>query len=132
MNPNTAQTLDPKLKEVYDRVMGADVGARLQGEAADKGGTSTHAQPENSVSQHVPVEGIPVQNTPTPQPAPAQQPSVSTTPATEPQMVSINTSAAPAAKPASSKKISPVIFVVAGVGFFLLYTVVWLKVFKIF
>lgn len=117
MNPTTAQSLDPKLKEVYDRVMGAPVSPQ---------------SPENSVPQHVPVEGIPIQNTPAPQPAPLQEPSVQATPASEPQMVSINTSAAPAAKPESSKKISPIIFVAAGVGFFLAYTFIWLKVFKIF
>lgn len=117
MNPNTAQSLDPKLKEVYDRVMGAPVSPQSSA---------------NSASEHVPVEGMPVQKAVNYQSPHAEQPPIAQSPATEPQMVSINTSAAPTAKPASSKKISPIIFVAAGVGFFLAYTFVWLKVFKVF
>lgn len=105
MNPNTAQSLDPKLKEAYDRVMGTQV--------------NFQAQPKPAT----PPQSSKVGPSPSSSPAPT---------ATEPEMVSINTTA-PIAKPAPAKgKISPIIFVVLGVGFFLFYTVLWLKVFKIF
>lgn len=136
MNPNLG-TLDPKLKETYDRVMGADVGARLQGEAADKGGTSSQpdqkTQPAPQVQPtkevHLPVEhnaAVPTPPPATPEPAPQEE--------SQTEMVNINATVSQA-KPAavvSKKKSSPVIFIVAGVGFFLLYTVIWLKVFKLF
>ncbi len=116
MNPNLAQNLDPKLKETYDRIMGTQVNVQ---------------SPQPVQQTHVPVEGVGPVSSPTPTPA-----STVAEPASKEEkieMVSINTSStAPAAKPSSSKKTSPVIFVVLGVGFFLLYTVVWLKVFKIF
>jgi len=123
VNPNLAQNLDPKLKETYDRIMGTQVNVQSPRPVAPT------PQPVQQI--HVPVEGVGPVSSPTPTPA-----STVAEPASKEEkveMVNINTSsAAPAAKPSSSKKTSPVIFVVLGVGFFLLYTVVWLKVFKIF
>lgn len=116
MDPKLAQNLDPKLKETYDRIMGTPVNIQ-------SAPLPTH---EPIQQEHVPIEQVVV-----PQPPPAEQtpsPAVST----EPEMVNINATAE-VAKPAAAKgKISPVIFVVLGVGFFLFYTVVWLKIFKIF
>lgn len=115
MNPNLAQNLDPKLKETYDRIMGTRVNVQSPKPVAPA--------PQPSPQEHVPVEGVaPVSTS-----APAAKEE-------KPEMVNINTSSsspAPAAKTASSKKMSPIIFVVAGVGFFLVYTVVWLKIFGI-
>lgn len=114
MNPNLAQTLDPKLKETYDRVMGTEVPTNV--------GASS---PANEPQKHVPVEHIVTPQNPVT--VPAQENS-------EPEMININ--AAPNTNASSQvskgRKISPVIFVVVGVAIFSLYTVIWLKVFKIF
>jgi len=124
MNPNLAQTLDPKLKETYDRIMGTQVPTNV--------GASS---PEPQQQTHVPVERVVEPN-----PAPVVQvnsasPQVSVT--QSPEMVSINTvpSVSKTEQVSKGRKISPVspiIFVAVGVLFFLLYAFIWLKVFKIF
>lgn len=121
MDPKLAQNLDPKLKETYDRIMGTQINPQP--------GTPVPAVPQ------------PVQ-TPTPTPQFQTQPQTPTQTAEQqvpvspqPGMVNINATVAqakPVASAASKKKMSPVIFIAAGIGFFLIYTVIWLKVFKIF
>lgn len=120
MNPNLAQSLDPKLKETYDRIMGTQLPkapASPTPQANTPGQTVPNTQPQPEPQPQTP--------TPTPAPAPTEE--------LKAGMVNINASI-PQEKPAAipKKKISPVIFVVIGVGFFLIYTVVWLKVFKVF
>lgn len=117
MDPKLAQNLDPKLQETYNRIMGTPVNIQ-----SPPPPTHEPIQP-----QHVPVEQVVV-----PQAPPVEQIPSPTPTTAEPEMVSINATA-PIAKPAAAKgKISPIIFVVLGVGFFLFYTVVWLKIFNIF
>lgn len=107
MNPNLAQSLDPKLKEAYDRVMGTQINTKPQAAAAAV--PQANPQPVNQA------------------PAPEKQD-------TKVEMVSVNTSnsdlkTAPLAK---KSKLSPVFLIAGGVAFFLVYTVIWLKVFKVF
>lgn len=119
MNPAAAQNLDPKLKETYDRIMGTQA-APAQPPSQKPSDAPTQPQ------EHVPIEQVVV-----PQVSPVEQVPSPVTSA-EPEMVNINATAE-VAKPAAVKgKISPVIFIVLGVGFFLFYTVVWLKIFNIF
>lgn len=114
MNP-TAQTLDPKLKETYDRVMGTQLPPQPD--------QKPQPAPQPAQEVHLPVENIPPAPTPTPPPV-----------AAEPEMVNINATVPQHVAPAavSKKKFSPIIFVVAGAGFLLIYTFIWLKVFKLF
>lgn len=115
MDPKLAQNLDPELKKTYDRIMGTPVNVQSP--------APTH---EPIQQEHVPIEQVVVP----PAPPVEQTPSPVSSP--EPEMVNINATAE-VAKPATTKgKISPVIFIVLGVGFFLFYTVVWLKIFNIF
>lgn len=115
MNPNLAQTLDPKLKETYDRIMGTEL---------PKAGSSPAVEPQT----HVPIEQIATPQAPTPEATP-NLPEESKV-----EMVSINTtpSVSKTEQVSKGRKISPVIFIVVGVLFFLLYAFAWLKVFKIF
>lgn len=108
MNPATAQGLDPKLKETYDRVMGTQVNPLP---SAAKPVEPSAPTPLPSAQHNEP---IPVSHTDT-------HVFVAT-----PSASSQNFTAK------KSSKISPVIFIVAGLVFFAVYTVVWLKVFNIF
>lgn len=122
MNPNAAQTLDPKLKEVYDRVMGTPT-------SAAGANPPQPAKPiEPTPLSHVPIEQVVVPQTPEVEPTPT--PSPTPIPA-EPEMVNINTSIPQTQQTKSPRKLSPIIFVAVGIGFFLFYTFVWLKVFGV-
>lgn len=113
MNPNLAQTLDPKLKEAYDRVMGTQLNTQ---------------KPQPLQSQ--PAVATPAQQTaqtPAPEQPKEQTPQV--------EMVNINTPTSQGettvAAPAKKSKMKPVIFVIAGVLFFAIYTFIWLKFFSV-
>lgn len=124
MNPNLAQNLDPKLKETYDRIMGTEL-SKTASSPASVSGQARENLSSSPQPTHVPIEQVVVPQTPSKTPPAPDE--------TKVEMVSINASSAtPAAKPSSLRKISPIIFVVAGVGFFIAYTVVWLKIFNIF
>lgn len=116
MNPNLAQNLDPKLKETYDRVMG----------------TQLNPQPAQK-TQPAPKPAQPVQEVHLPQTPPPTAPEPTLQKEPEVEMVNINGTVS-VAKPAavSKKKSSLVVFIAAGIGFLLLYTIIWFKVFKIF
>lgn len=119
MNP-TAQNLDPKLKETYDRIMGTQVNPKSIQPTPQPQQTAPNIFAQASAAPSAPSQ-------PAPEPA-----SVTPNDASAPQMVNINATI-PQAKAVTAKKgISPIMFIAIGVGFFLLYTVVWLKVFKIF
>ena len=121
MNPKTPQDLDPKLKEAYDRVMGANV---------DTGS--------------VPVQGPQI----VPPPSPAVPPLTASAPIDQtpfnrtvgasppPINVSAPTYTVPNLQPAQpvkkKSKVSPVIFLVIGLAFFAVYAVVWAKIFGLF
>lgn len=112
MNPNVASTLDPKLKEAYDRVMGTAVNQKPPQPKAQ-------AQPQASSIPPTPVEHAsePLNSTP-----------VTTIKPSESFYSQTVIKPAPAK---SDRKISPVIFLVVGIAFFLLYTFIWLKVFSV-
>lgn len=108
MNPS-APTLDPKLAETYNRIMGAELPKAASSPASEarQGWTgNTGPKPE-----------------PTQTPAPAQHVYVASGTPGE------TTEAFTAKKP---RKISPVILITLGILFFGAYTIVWLKVFGIF
>lgn len=121
MDPKKQQTLDPKLKEVYDRVMGT----------ATK--SAAPSVPE-------PVKAEPTKETPPPAAPQSVRPTVPAPPAPEPAKAHVTT-AAPVitsgfvAKGSEEKEkksgISPVILFLAAVVFLLVYALVWVKFFNI-
>lgn len=120
MNPVAAQGLDPKLKEAYDRVMGAEIAPQPSSPVSTQPAATVHepivapSAPPQTQSQ-TPAEAVPAAE-------PQQHVFIATSP-------SGSTQTAVVKKP--GKKISPIIFIAAGVVFFLGYTAVWLKVFGI-
>lgn len=115
MNPNL-QNLDPKLKETYDKVMAAQF-----------------SQPAQK-KEPVPPTPSPIPSMPNPTPVASPSPvNSSQSPAAQVFVASPATPTGKATnvKSPSGKKISPIIFVVLGLAFFAVYTLVWLKVFGI-
>lgn len=118
MNPNQ-QTLDPKLKETYDRVMGSQFTPQPVQE-------NTPVQPSASA----PILHSPIQES-------AVAPAVESAGPAPVSQVYVASPAQPAGKSTvvknpGGKKISPVAFIGLGIVFFAIYAVVWLKIFAIF
>lgn len=127
--------LDPKVKEAYDRVMNASVTPPA----------STSPQPNNPTpSVTTPVVPSTVVQTPSAQPV---NPAAHTVPSTptivagmpqpstvrrEPEKIHIgsvpNTTAA---KKKTSNGISPIIYIIGGFIFLVVYTIFWLKFFNV-
>lgn len=123
MNPNVAQSLDPKLKETYDRVMGTHVNSSPQPKPIEP-------TPPSPI-QNKPFEPTPAMpgNVGAPEPVgPTTQVFVAATPDTG-ATVKVTPGQTPFKQP--GKGISPIIFIVLGLVFFVAYTVIWLKVFSI-
>ena len=117
MNPKTPADLDPKLKEAYDRVMGGNFSPS----------TTTPNPIPKIETVPVPVTNPIPPSTPLTNPLPVNMPplsamSPSTTASTEP----------PATNTKKKFKISPMLFLVVGLVFFIIYAVVWGKIFKLF
>lgn len=112
MDPKAAQTLDPKLKEAYDRVMGATV-------------------PKTPPPQ-MPSVDLP---TPPKEPEmPLSQPAVTVNVSTPPAPAHITPHPSSGFVATHEEKKSPVsgtLLVIAGVVFLLVYTLFWLKWFGI-
>ncbi len=126
MNPKTPQDLDPKLKEAYDRVMGGNF----------------NPIPPASKIPEIPKTEAPAAPLPSPAVAPPP-PSIPLTNPVEPSqpelpplnVMSPSTTSSTGKQAASAKKklkISPIIFLVIGLAFFVVYAVVWGKVLKLF
>jgi len=155
MDPKTSgQSLDPKLQEAYNKVMGI-------------GGPSASPTPTTTVSTpNVTVSATQAPTVPPPPVMPASNPSTSSglsAAAPEPVMPIINHSPSPAPSvqtvqatipvsgarvhigatvtpethgfvakgKKSGMKISPVILILGGVVFFLVYALIWVKVFNL-
>ena len=117
MNPNVAQTLDPKLKEAYDRVMGTAVNPQPAPQPKAEVQTPSSTPPASVEHAAEPLVSTPV-----------------TTIKPSDTFLGGQSDGQTVIKPASAKsdrKISPIIFVAVGIGFFALYTVIWLKVFAV-
>lgn len=117
MNPKTPQDLDPKLKEAYERVMSGNQGSPLSSSPSPL--PKTESAP---LASQTPPPSIPLTNpnvTPQPTPTTVQSPSIAPLGAN--------------GKPLKKKmKISPIIFLVIGLGFFVAYALVWGKIFNLF
>lgn len=114
MNPKTPQDLDPKLKEAYERVMGGNQGQPLSPTPPPNAPLPTQPAPPS----------VPLTN-----PFANPQPPIATTNVQSPSITPLNANGKPVKK---KTKISPIIFLVVGLAFFVVYAVVWAKVFKLF
>ncbi len=132
MNPKSVNDLDPKLKEAYERIMGTSFTPNTPP------GTSNQPPAQNApVMQTTPVVDQPVTQAPTLQVPPAEPAKNPFDPAPEPP-ISVFTQAGPVSSPApagTQKKkmnILPILLVVGGLIFFVVYVIVWAKVFGLF
>ena len=117
MDPQATAHLDPKLKEAYDRVMATAV---PQPSPASPPPLQPQAEPASPSTS--PIQGGPVSTqTIDPQPLPSSAPIASAKPA--------SAFVAVATKPKT--KILPVLFVVGGLIFFVVYAVFWVKFFNL-
>jgi hypothetical protein len=115
MNPKTPQDLDPKLKEAYDRVMG---------------GNFTQPVPPTVPEKPEPVPPASVNpmtmSAPMPNPLQADNPPVNVmSPTSTPQ----NGDKVLSAK--KKTKLTPLLFLIVGLVFFLVYALVWGRLFKL-
>lgn len=135
MDPKSGQQLDPKLQEAYNKVMGVSL--------------DTPATPPSPSSPTPPPTDTPTVVTPPTAPTPPQHPSVSEEPTmspapSEPSQELVTTPEPPiatmqstiSAKPQTfvakkGMKISPVILIVGGIAFLLVYSLIWIKVFNL-
>ncbi|MBI2465402.1 hypothetical protein HYV64_04635 [Candidatus Shapirobacteria bacterium] len=128
MDPNANPTIDPKLKEAYDRVM------------------STSVPPPAPASPPTPLTPPPPQPTPPPAGPVVPTPPQSPTPIqSEPTTTVHATIPITAAKPtgsavivgatskqhAKSDSLFPLLFTIGGLVFFAVYTVFWIKFFNL-
>ena len=138
MNPTT-NNLDPKLKEVYEKVMGIsfDPDAQQQMETQK---TTVTTQP---ILQTQPISQVPLSSVFQPQTPPraAEPPAfvpssiqqttqpVNPTEVFKPVAAQNNQTATFNVSEVKKRGISPVILVLGGITFFALYTVIWAKIF---
>jgi hypothetical protein len=141
MNPKTVNDLDPKLKETYERVMGTSFSPSANPIPAPVMQrpiqTTVVEQPVAEQSPQAVVQPLP----PLPQ-QPAANPMQEMVPS--PQMTKMPTTFQATAMPpanvliknaTTTKKknfLKPVLFTVGGIIFFIVYGVVWAKVFGLF
>ncbi len=124
MEPKKITDLDPKLKEAYERVMGTSFAQPPQ-------------QSQPIAPQPQPSPAIPMQQTQPIQPMQSpqiqqQQPAAIPMTGAQKQTPATNTFVGKKLPIHIGKpKISPVIFLVGGVVFFIVYTIFWLKFFKV-
>ena len=153
MDPKQPAQLDPKLQEAYDRVMGLALEqphsstqptatpqqstpiTPVQPAASPNVEPTPSAQPITTVSQQTPEMPTTQTTAPLPPQNPSQLPQMSAsaldamapTPAT-PVHKKMH---AFIAKKGADFKVSPVILIIGGVAFLLIYTVIWIKVFNL-
>jgi len=120
MDPKAAQTLDPKLKEAYDRVMGATVPKTPPPQMPSVDIPTPPKEPEKPFSQPI-----------APTPINAAQSAANSPPAAPVHTVAHPSSGFVAPHEEKKSPISGTLLVIAGVVFLLVYTLFWLKWFGI-
>jgi hypothetical protein len=126
MDPKAGQILDPKLKEAYDRVMGASLPPTPAAPIAKP----AQMEPPKMPDHHEPIDPMmpkdhPVAAAPVHSPAPASSPAAATP---GPQHASMSFSTAYVAPhPEKKAPISGALLMVAGVIFLFVYTLFWMK-----
>ena len=154
MDPNKQlNQLDPKLKEAYDRVMGTDLSSSAPQSAApaqtaplaptNQTSTPPSFNPNPTTPVSAPSQPSSSDNSASSLPplqssssgfdtAPAKNPEVFQSFSTDPKatpVASVSSPSTEVAKPEKSKsKISPIILIIVGLFFFVLYALVWAKI----
>lgn len=135
MDPKTMPNLDPKLKEVYERVMKTQTQPPPQPPPSPPPPTpQPQAQPPPPVPPAVNNEPSPAPSAkpPAAELSPTPQNTFHSTQVFNPDAPSSTTSpSTDAAAPKSKGKISPVVLVLTGVVFFVIYAIVWMKIFNL-
>lgn len=106
--------LDPKLKEVYERVMGTSVSSAPKASAAPS--PQPTAPPPVQPQQHT-------ASIPQPENQKPQMPQASTAPSPQTQTQAVSE------KP--HVHISPVVWILGGVTFVIIYALAWVKIFNL-
>lgn len=126
MNPTLAQTLDPKLKEAYDRVMGT------QTSPSQPPTPAPNVPPASTIEQPVTVPPTPTSFTPPIQPSPAHsEPAEPVEPVTQVYHAQAQPVSTTTLNSQKKSKISWWVFVLMGLAFFIVYTLVWIRVFNV-
>lgn len=110
--------LDPKLKEVYERVMGTSVSSALK--ASPPAVTKPAVSEPVQMQQH--TASIPQPESPPPAGGP-QMPQVPIAPQSQPQAQAISV------KPHGH--ISPFVWILGGLTFVIIYALAWVKIFNL-
>lgn len=116
MDPKSLSSLDPKLKETYERVMGTSVPQQ-----APTAPATPVVEPENNV----PVTPAPPISEPAEQPVQAN---------TSPFMASSMGQPLPNPAEMQQQAASPMLkiaYIVGGIIFFIVYTIFWIKIFNL-
>ncbi|OGH17114.1 MAG: hypothetical protein A3C22_00565 [Candidatus Levybacteria bacterium RIFCSPHIGHO2_02_FULL_37_10] len=126
MDPKKPADLDPKLKEIYDRVMGTNVPQ-----------TTSSPEPPPAISSELPISSIeqPIQQptAPTPPPIDATGAITSTHPEQIKQEIVKIDSKTEENKTTkqNNSQVLPVFFVIGGIIFLVFYTIFWFKYFNV-
>jgi uncharacterized membrane protein len=126
MDKNATQTLDPKLKEIYERVMSTQV------KPAAPAATPT-PQPAPTAAPNQPVQPATQPQPTVPPVMPQAAPAAAAVPQVMQANVTFSNAAAGGKQEATGKKkgLSPILIIITGVVFFVIYTLFWLKFFSI-
>jgi hypothetical protein len=128
MDPKSAQTLDPKLKEAYDRVMGATLPTTPATPSSPPSMATTPAAPHHDPLDTMATKENPAMHTP----LPTHQPQTVTPPPTPMATTPLHTSSGFVASHEEKKApVSGTLLIVAGGVFLLVYTLFWLKWFGV-
>ena len=112
MNPKSVNDLDPKLRETYERIMGTNF---------------------TPATTKTPTQNQPVMQTQETEDKSVQQPSENTSPKTPEPPISLFTQNGPVSAPEKKKlNVLPILIIFGGIIFFVVYIIVWAKVFKLF
>ncbi|MDO8460918.1 MAG: hypothetical protein Q7S38_00585 [bacterium] len=142
MDPKTLPNLDPKLREVYERVMKTPITppsptSNIQPPppaSPSLGGPPPTPQPPVSVPANNEPSPVPSAKPPVAQLSPTPQNTFHSTQVFNPDTAVPPSTTSPStdtAAPKSKGKISPVVLVLVGVVFFAIYAVVWISFFKV-
>lgn len=145
MNPKSVNDLDPKLREVYERVMGSNFTPKSSAQAQNtpQPPAQPQADPQPLAPNPSPEPNTPLMQTtqvftqnPQPlEPAPAQpEPEKQETQSPPSDPASIFTQS-PSSTPTPQKKklnMLPILFAVGAIVFFGAYIIIWAKVFGLF
>ncbi|HET9947228.1 MAG TPA: hypothetical protein VFQ63_04160 [Patescibacteria group bacterium] len=148
MDPKKPADLDPKLQETYDKLMNFQVPAQTPGQPAAPADPAIAMQTPQTPPPADPMATPPAPSSPPVAPTPTQatpaapaptippsQPMHHTMPAGDVPVIT-HSEEVPAEKPkqefkAKKSGISPIVWVILGIIFVIVYTLVWVKIFNI-